>query len=150
MSRGFTVYEVNLWDACGGSESEVLDDSDTTMYVGTKREAEKQAATARRRVRKYLTQHAAWKGENDDFDMEPDDADEWMDDEPEHPMLGKRVLDVHMGLLNQDSAIRVYRVQLRTASARRLALHLLDPLTNGWWQHSRILIGSWPLMRGGR
>ena len=50
-------------------------------------------------------------------------------------------------LLNQDSAIRVYRVQLRRATPRQLALQLLDPRTNGWWQHSRTLVGSWPLLR---
>ena len=149
MSRGFTVYEVSLEDACGASESEALDDSDTTMYVGTKREAEKQAATARSRVRKYLTQHAAWKRANDG-ELDEDEADEWLEDEPSWPSLGERVLDVQPITLNQDSAIRVYRVQLRTASARSLALHLLDPLTNGGWRHSRILIGSWPLLRGGR
>ena len=154
MSNGFTVYEVSLEDACcaalldGGEGGR--SESDTTMYVGTKREAEKQAATARSRVRKYLTQHAAWEGENADFDMDPDEGDEWLEDEPEYPMLGNRLLDTDASVLNQESAIRVYRVQLRTASARSLALHLLDPRTNGWWQHSRILIGSWPLLRGGR
>jgi len=148
---GYTVYEVDLSDACtgiAGDDGQGRDETDSTMYVGTKREAERHAATARKLVRKYLAQYAAWERTNDG-ELDEDEADEWMEDEPPTPSLGDRALEICSLLVDRDSAIRVYRIRLRDTTPRQLALHLLDPRTNGGWQRSRTLVGSWPLLRRG-
>ena len=147
MKHGFTVYEIDLSKVCACErEDELYDEHNHTMYVGTKREAEHYAATARQLVRKYLTQYAAWQRANDG-ELDEDEADEWMEDEPPTPSLVDRYLDVDPCLLTQESAIRVYRVQLQDTTPRQLALRLLDSRTNGWWQHSSTLVSTWHILR---
>ena len=146
MKRGFTVYKIDLSEVCACEKDGALyDELDATMYVGTKREAEHYAATARQLVRKYLTQYAAWQRANDG-ELDEDEMEEWLEDEPSCPSLGGRGLDVDAESL-KGSAIRVYRVRLRNTTPRQLALHLLDPRTNGGWQHSRTLVSTWHILR---